>query len=103
MLKKRARTERRERERAAVKLADQRERLAALEPGGSSSRPIEVESASQVEPHARSIACARCGAATITVEHAADTIDGVRLRVARMSCPVCGARRTLYFRLATLN
>ena len=39
---KRSRTERREADRSAVKLAEARMKLAALEPGGSSERPIEV-------------------------------------------------------------
>ena len=60
MAKKRPRTERRERERALDKLARDREKLARLELGGSAERPIELESASQVEPHARSLRCTRC-------------------------------------------
>lgn len=102
-MKKKPRTERRERERAAIKLAEQRERLALLEEGGSPERPIEVESASQVEAHARSLPCARCGGSLLVREHTAETIDHARLRVARMVCPSCGARRSVYFRLKTLN
>jgi hypothetical protein len=39
------------------------------------------------------------------VEHAAETIDGVRLRVARVTCTACGTGRAIYFRLreTTLN
>ena len=103
MKRKSARTERRERERAAVKLAKQSERLASLEEGGSPSRAIEVQSPSQVEVHARSVPCARCGGALLVREHTAEIIDGARLRVARMTCPTCGASRALYFRLETLN
>ena len=102
-MKKKARTERRLRERAALKLAKQRERLASFEAGGSPERAIEVESASQVEVHARSIPCARCDGSLIVREHTAETVDGARLRVARMECPTCGARRDTYFRLKTLN
>jgi len=99
------RAERRSHARALVKLARERERLATLEDGGSPSRPIEVESASQVEPHARSIPCARCGHALHTDEHAAETIDGARLRIARMACSNCGAHRAIYFRIvpSTVN
>lgn len=97
------RAERRAREHALVKLARERERLAMLEDGGSPSRPIDVESASQVEPHARSMPCARCGHALRTGEHAAETIDGARLRIARMACSNCGARRAIYFRILQSN
>ena len=45
---KRSRTERREREREAKKLAEARVKLAALEPGGAPDRPVEVTSASGV-------------------------------------------------------
>ena len=103
MKKKSPRTERRERERAAVKLAKQRERLATLEEGGLPERPIVVESASQVEVHARSMPCARCGGSLALTEHVAQTIDGARLRIARMTCAACGARRSIYFRLVPMN
>ena len=103
MKKKSPRTERRESERAALKIARQREKLATLEEGGSPERPIAMESASQVEAHARSISCARCGGSLLVAEHTAETIDHARLRVARMTCPTCGARRSVYFRLKTLN
>jgi hypothetical protein len=95
-----ARAERRSRERALDKLARDRERLAYLEPGGDRARPIEVESASQVEPHALALACLRCDAPVRLEEHAAIVVDGDRLRVARLACSRCGARREVWFRLA---
>src|SRR5689334_697049 len=58
---KRARTERREAARDAVKMAVARMKLAALEPGGAEDRPIEVTSASIIEPHASSMICPACG------------------------------------------
>ena len=70
-------------ERDADKLTRDRERLADLEPGGDRARPIEVESASQVEPHALALTCLRCDGPNRLDEHAA--IDG--LRVARSSAP----------------
>ena len=97
---KRNRTERRERERAAEKLARDREKLARLEPGGDRARPLQVESASQVEPHALGLPCLRCGSNVRLAEHAAVTVDGDRLRVARLVCPACAARREVWFRLA---
>ena len=95
-----ARAARRADARAAAKLADKRERLAELEAGGAPSRPVALESASQVEVHARSLRCPRCDGAYRIDDHAAETIEGARLRVVRMTCAACGARRTVYFRLA---
>ncbi|MGH7438031.1 MAG: hypothetical protein ACRENE_20305 [Polyangiaceae bacterium] len=101
-----ARTVRRTQERAAVKLARDRERLAALEAGGTPSRPVEVQSAAQVEPHALAAACLRCGASNRLAEHAAVADDeGQLLRVARLRCAQCGAGRAIWFRITprTLN
>jgi hypothetical protein len=103
---KRSRTERREREREAQKLARARVKLADLEPGGAADRPIEVASASVIEPHALSMPCAACGTASIRVdEHIAVTVgeagDERRLRVVRARCATCGHRRDVYFRIGT--
>jgi hypothetical protein len=102
---KRARTERRESERAGVKLAEARLRLASLEAGGSPERPIEVTSASVVEPHAAGLGCAACGGSTRVDEHSAlalpDPAGTPRsLRVVRVRCTRCGVERDVYFRLA---
>lgn len=97
--RKRPRTERRERDRAAEKLADARERLAALEPGGAPARPLDVASASVIEPHAGSMPCARCGGGLRIEEHAAREVDGARLRLVSARCPSCGARRAIWFRI----
>jgi DNA-directed RNA polymerase subunit RPC12/RpoP len=90
------RAARRVAERTADKLTRDRERLAYLEPGGDSGRPIEVESASQIEPHALALTCLRCGGPNRLEEHAA--VDGQR--VTRLACPRCGARREVWFRIA---
>lgn len=90
------RAERRVAERTADKLTRDRERLAYLEPGGDSARPIEVESASQIEPHALALTCLRCGGPNRLEEHAAVTGQ----RVVRLACPQCGARREVWFRIA---
>ena len=105
---KRARTERREAERDAVKLAEARLKLAALEAGGSPERPIELSSASTVEPHAAGLGCAACGGPTRVQEHSAVTVADAggtprSLRVVRVRCTRCGVERDIYFRLgATL-
>lgn len=98
--KARARTVRREQERKAEKLERDLDRLAALERGGSPERPIELESASQVEVHARATPCHRCRGTVRVEEHTAGSFGSGRLRVALVACPACGARRALYFRLA---
>jgi hypothetical protein len=93
------RAQRRADARSAEKLARSRERLAHLEPGGDPARPLVVESASQVEPSALALTCLRCSGPNRLVEHAAVTVDDQRLRVARLACPQCGARRDVWFRL----
>jgi hypothetical protein len=101
---KRSRTERRERERKAVKLAKARLALAALEPGGAPDRPIDVESASTIEVNARSAPCASCGDRGLRVEeHTAETIGERRLRVVRVVCPRCGVSRDVYYRIGAMQ
>ena len=100
--KPRPRAARRQLERQAAKLARARERLADLEAGGSPERPIEIASASQVEVEARSRRCPRCDGELRVDDHDAATIGASRLRVAQVSCPRCGARRAIYFRLSAL-
>lgn len=102
-VKRPSRAERRLAEREAAKLARARMKLAAMEHGGAQDRPIEVTSASTVEPHAASLPCAGCGETGVRVEeHVAITTDDERrLRVAHVRCPRCGARRSIYFRIGT--
>ena len=109
---KRARTERREAERDAAKLARSRMKLATLEAGGGPDRPIEVTSASIIEPHATSMACAACGAQALRIdEHVALTVGGEgsnggdlarRLRVVHVNCARCRTRREVFFRIGTV-
>lgn len=75
------------------------ERLARLAPGGAPDRPLDVEAPTQVEPIAEATPCPLCQGALRLVEHAAETHDGARLRVAHMSCTSCGVDRALYFML----
>jgi len=94
------RVARREQARALEKLATQREKLARLEAGGAPAHPVVLESASQVEVHARSLQCLRCDGSYRVDEHVAETIEGERLRVTRLVCLACGARRSVYFQIA---
>jgi transposase-like protein len=100
---KRERTVRREAARAAVSLAHDRERLFALEVGGSSARPIDVDAVTVIELRAAAVPCPRCAGEQRVEEHAAVTVDGVRLREARLRCRACGSRRSLWFRLPVMN
>jgi hypothetical protein len=73
-----------------------------MEPGGSPRLPIEIRSASQVEPHALALTCLRCGGPNRLGEHTAPTVDGERLRLAALSCSRCGTRRDVWFRIVPL-
>ena len=93
---KRPRTVRRELERDLAKLADAKEKLARLEPGGDPARPIEVPSASVIELRAESHRCARCDGELRVHEHRA----GHGTREVELRCKACGTRRVLWFRVA---
>jgi len=81
-------------------LAAARERLARIEPGGTPARPVEVESASQIEVRALGTPCLRCQGPYRLDEHTAERVGGQPVRVVRLHCGHCGARRILYFRVA---
>lgn len=94
--RKRARAERRQLDRDLEKLIDARQKLARLEPGGESLRPIEVASASVIEVRALSHRCPACDGELRVHEHRA-----VRdLREVELRCKQCGRPRTLWFRVA---
>jgi len=94
-----ARAARRQSDRDVQKFMRDRTRLAALEKGGAPDRPIQVTSASEVEISARSIPCIQCEGIVRVDEHLAETIGSDRLRLAHVSCPACGTKRTLYYRI----
>jgi len=73
--------------------------LARLAPGGSPTRPLDVDTPPLVDVIAAATPCPLCSGSVRLDEHAAQTIDGVRLRVARVTCTSCGVARDLYFRL----
>ena len=95
----RARTRRRARDREQEQLVRDLERLARLEPGGAADRPIAIASPAQVEVRAEAGPCPLCQGSLRLLEHAAATVDGVRLRIAHLACTACGTRRQIYFRL----
>lgn len=94
------RTARRASARAHGKIVRDLDRLARLEPGGSPERPLEVDSPARIEVMANALPCPLCGVTLRLDQHAAETVGGIRLRVARLTCPACRTPRTLYFRLA---
>ena len=100
---KRKRAVRRAEDRAQGKFAKDLEKIAAHAPGGSPDRAIEIASPSEVEVRARATPCPICRAELRVDEHAAETIGGARLRVAKVTCTFCHAGRSIYFRLAQLN
>ena len=100
-MKKRARTDRREAARDAIKLADAKEKLSRLEAGGAPDRPLRVESASVIELRAESLGCARCGGALRLREHTAHVVDGLALRRVDLDCRQCRAARTIWFVIAS--
>ncbi len=99
-MSRRPRTARRADARASAKLGDARERLARLEPGGAPERPVEVESASVVEPRALALGCARCGEALRLEAHDAVHSERGALRRVHGRCKSCGAERDVWLRIA---
>ena len=94
---KRPRTERRIAERDARKLVRDREKLAALSPGGAREHPIVVASSAVIEVRAQAMACPQCEGAYRVREHNA---PGSGLREVLVRCQQCGTPRTLWFRIA---
>lgn len=98
---KKTRALRREAERKAQKLNRDLERLAGLSIGGAPERPFKITAPSEVEVHVESAKCPLCEGRLKLEEHAAETIEGSRLRIARVVCDRCGVRRAIYFQLAS--
>ena len=80
----------------ALRHESTRELLAALQPGGSPGRPIEVSSAAVIEPRATTIACPLCDGYYRVLEH---TRPVPGLRHLEVKCRHCGTQRSLWFRI----
>ena len=81
----------------AQRLERDRERLAALLPGGSEHRPIEVGSASVIEGHAAaSMPCPHCRGEYRVLEHTRPTPG---LRRVDVECRRCSVPRALWYRI----
>lgn len=90
------RTARRAQERAARQLVRDKEKLAALEAGGSAARPIVVTSAAVVEVRVNGLACPQCGGTYRIADHRS---AGAGKREVDVKCQRCGVARTLWFRI----
>ncbi len=91
--------ERRKREKAARKLALDKNRLAALEPGGCADRPLTVESAAIVEQRARSPGCHQCEGPLVVEDHSVVNHEAQLLRAVDLQCRRCHTRRRLWIRV----
>jgi hypothetical protein len=90
----------RDQQRVLRKMVQRTETLAAKLAGGSPHLPIEVTSASVVEPKARSTPCVQCGGdLDLRNDSATSTGRGI-LREMTLVCRRCHAPRTLWFRIA---
>ncbi len=92
------RTARRSAERDARKLVRDRERLAALVPGGAPDRPIEVSSSAVIEVRAQGQRCPQCDGPYRIEDHQAESAT---LRVVSVRCQRCAVARRLWFKLAS--
>jgi hypothetical protein len=99
---KRARATRREADRSAKKDRETIAKLYALEAGGAADRPIEVASASEVEPDAARRRCPFCGGEARVTEHEVTEHAGRRLRVASLVCKLCHSAFRRYYALGPL-
>jgi len=95
----RGRTLERELEKKREKLYEARQKLAALDPGGGPSRPLDVSSASVIQARAEAQPCLRCGLPMRCDEHT--TFEGPNglLRLAKLECRGCGATRDFFLRI----
>jgi hypothetical protein len=98
-VQRRKRAERRARERHVRDL----DRLARLATGGAPDRPLVIDTPPLVDVMATAASCPLCGGSFRLDEHAAETIDGRRLRIARVTCTACGMPREIYFTLRELQ
>lgn len=96
---RRGRTERRQGERGARKLVRLQQELAALEPGGSGERPLEVPISSVIEGRAASTPCPLCAGRLRVDQHRVETVSGKSVRAVDVTCLQCGISRVIWFRI----
>jgi hypothetical protein len=91
------RAERRLRARMARGLVRDREKLAALSPGGSAERPLEVPSPAVIDGRVASMTCPQCEGRYAIDDHQSEA----GLRVVSVTCRLCHVSRRLWFRLGS--
>ena len=67
--------------------------------GESSYEAIRISSPVQVDARTEATPCPLCQGRLQLDEHAAETFEGERIRVARCHCVECGTSREIYFHL----
>lgn len=97
--KQRARTDRRERERAAKQIVADRKKLAAMVTGGSPENPFVVDTSAVIDGRARSQRCPLCDSELQWQEQTAERINGEILRATHMICTRCHAPTVFWFRI----
>ena len=90
------RTARRARERAARQLVRDREKLWALEPGGSAARPFLIDSPAVIDARIRALPCPQCEG---ELAGEGDRAPGGGVRVVSARCRRCHVAREVWFRL----
>ena len=85
--------------RDADREADARTEAALATPGATPEAPIEVETASVVEPMAARGRCVVCGEPVRAEDHSVQPIGDEPLRVVTVHCRRCGHRRPVYVRI----
>ena len=90
------RTARRREERDARALVRDREKLAALSPGGTPEHPIAVGSSAVVDVRVSALPCPQCAGEYRLVDHEA---PGAGLRKVSVTCRRCGVPRVLWFKI----
>jgi hypothetical protein len=92
------RTARRAAARDARRLVRDRERLAALSPGGSDERPITISSPAVIDSRIASMRCPQCEGSYALDDHRADPRG---LREVHVTCRLCHTPRAIWFRLGS--
>ncbi len=92
------RTARRAADRDARRLVRDRERLAALSPGGSPDRPLPIDSPAAIDARVASLRCPQCDGGYTLDDHQADPRG---LRAIAVTCRLCHVGRTIWFKLGS--
>lgn len=84
------------RERVARGLVRDREKLAALAPGGSEARALVIDTPAVIDSRVGSMRCPQCEGSYVIDEHAAPTAG---LRRVDVTCRLCHVSRSIWFQL----